>query len=40
LCDLLASRTGFVIEDRILKYDGRPMTPNHIIRILKGVMDW
>ena len=39
-CDLLASQTGFVIEDRILKYDGRPMTPNHIIRMLGGVMDW
>ena len=39
-CDLLTSRTGFILEDRILKYDGRPMTPNYIIRGLKGVMDW
>jgi 2-oxoglutarate ferredoxin oxidoreductase subunit alpha len=39
-CDLLASKTGIIIEERILKYDGRPMTPNHIIRALRGVMDW
>ena len=39
-CDLLASRTGIIIGDRILKYDGRPMSPNFIIRLLKGVMDW
>jgi 2-oxoglutarate ferredoxin oxidoreductase subunit alpha len=39
-CDLLASKTGVIIEDRILKYDGRPMSPNYIVRILKGVMDW
>ncbi len=39
-CDLLASKTGFIVEDRILKYDGRPMTPNHIIRGLRGVMEW
>lgn len=39
-CDLLASKTGVIIEDRILKYDGRPMSPNYIIRLLKGVMDW
>jgi 2-oxoglutarate ferredoxin oxidoreductase subunit alpha len=40
LCDHLASQTGVVIQDRILKYDGRPMSPNHIIQVLKGVMDW
>jgi 2-oxoglutarate ferredoxin oxidoreductase subunit alpha len=39
-CDLLASKTGVMITDRILKDDGRPMTPNYIIRLLKGVMDW
>ncbi len=39
-CELLASKTGFIIEDRILKYDGRPMTPNYIIKALKGVMEW
>jgi len=39
-CDHLAAHTGVMITDRILKYDGRPMTPNHIIRGLKGVMDW
>ena len=39
-CDLLASRTGIIISDRILKYDGRPMSPNYIIRLLEGVMDW
>ncbi len=39
-CDHLASHTGVHIEDRILKYDGRPMTPNYIIQILKGVMGW
>jgi len=39
-CDHLAAHTGVTITDRILKYDGRPMTPNHIIRVLKGVMDW
>ena len=39
-CDLLASRTGIIIGDRILKYDGRPMSPNYIIRLLEGVMDW
>ena len=39
-CNHLASHTGVHIEDRILKYDGRPMTPNYIIQILKGVMGW
>lgn len=39
-CDLLAGHAGVRIGDRILKYDGRPMTPNYIIRMLKGVMDW
>jgi len=40
LCDHLASHTGVTIEDRILKYDGRPMTPNYIIQLLKGMMGW
>jgi len=39
-CDHLASHTGVLIEDRILKFDGRPMTPNFIIQLLKGVMEW
>jgi 2-oxoglutarate ferredoxin oxidoreductase subunit alpha len=40
LCQLLASQTGILINDRILTFDGRPMSPNHIVRMLKGVMDW
>ena len=39
-CDHLASHTGVHIEERILKYDGRPMTPNFIIQVLGGMMGW
>jgi 2-oxoglutarate ferredoxin oxidoreductase subunit alpha len=40
LCELIARETCVEIGDRILKYDGRPMTPNYIIRHLSGVMGW
>ena len=40
LCDHLASYAGVHIDDRILKFDGRPMTPNYVMRGLQGVMGW
>jgi len=40
LAELLARETGVRIAERILKYDGRPLTPQHIIRGLRGVMGW
>ncbi|RMF90410.1 MAG: 2-oxoacid:acceptor oxidoreductase subunit alpha, partial [Methanobacteriota archaeon] len=32
---LLRMETGFQVSHQILKYDGRPFTPEHIIRELK-----
>ncbi len=40
LAELLARETGVQIRDRVLKYDGRPLTPQYIIRGLRGVMGW
>lgn len=40
LAELLARETGVRIADRVLRYDGRPITPQQIIRGLKGAMGW
>ena len=40
LAEMLARETGVRIQDRILRYDGRPLTPQYIIRGLRGVMGW
>jgi 2-oxoglutarate ferredoxin oxidoreductase subunit alpha len=40
LSQLIARETLIKIEDRILKYDGRPITPNYIILQLKELMGW
>jgi pyruvate/2-oxoacid:ferredoxin oxidoreductase alpha subunit len=40
LCELLEAEVVIEIKDRILKYDGRPMTPNYIVRNLVEVMGW
>jgi len=40
LAELLARETDVRIPDRILRYDGRPLTPQYIVRGLKGVMGW
>jgi 2-oxoglutarate ferredoxin oxidoreductase subunit alpha len=32
---LIRRETGFQIEDRILRYDGLPLTPEYILRQLK-----
>lgn len=37
LADVIAQNTGFQIKDKILKYDGRPFTPDFLIeKILSG----
>ena len=35
LADVIAEQTGFVIKDKILKYDGRPFVPADIIKAVK-----
>ena len=40
LCELIAREVLVEIPDRILRFNGRPMTPDHIIKNLEGVMRW
>ncbi len=35
LGDVISEKTGCIIEEKILKYDGRPFTPDFLIRELK-----
>lgn len=37
LARLIRSETGKLIEERILRFDGRPVTPERIIQEMKGV---
>ncbi len=37
LADVVAEQTGFMIKDKILKYDGRPFIPEDIIKELKKI---
>lgn len=36
LARLIRRETGFNIEERVLRYDGRPITPEYILRTLDG----
>ncbi len=40
LCELIAREVLVEVPDRILKFNGRPMTPDFIIRGLQGVIGW
>ena len=31
MANLITSETGFIVKNRILKFDGRPLTPQYII---------
>lgn len=35
LADVIAEQTGFLIKDRVLRYDGRPFVPEDIIKAIK-----
>jgi 2-oxoglutarate ferredoxin oxidoreductase subunit alpha len=35
LGDIIAEQTGYIIKDKVLKYDARPFTPEDIIKKIK-----
>jgi 2-oxoglutarate ferredoxin oxidoreductase subunit alpha len=37
LGDVIASQTGIVIEDKILRYDGRPFVPEDLVTKIKKI---
>ncbi len=35
----LRAETGFTVDDKILKYDGEPFEPRHIVQRVKEILD-